>query len=157
MRIFILISLLLLAFPSWAEPDTAVVIEGTRVNLRSGRADTYRIIKSLEPGTRVEVVREESGYMQVKTSSGETGWLPSRMLKVEESKAESETSGPTAMDLQAEITKLRTELVQSQKQQPRPASGMLWWVWLAGLVTGVLVGMGGLRAYYLKRLKGLRI
>jgi len=102
-------------------------------------------------------LREEAGYTQVKASTGEVGWLPTRMLKIEEASTQAVADGPSAAELQAEITKLRTELVQSQKTQTGLGVGMLWLVGLGALVTGVLVGMGGLRAYYLKRLKGLRI
>ena len=155
MRIFSFIALLVLSLPSQA--DSATVIEGTRVNLRSGKADTFRVIKSLDPGTQVEILRDENGYVHVKIATGETGWLPVRMLKFNASTAQSSEPDPRLATLQAELAQVRAELAKSQRQQV----GFTTWVVVGaacgGLALGVLLGMGGLQAYYQRRLKGLRI
>jgi len=155
MRVFSLISMLLLSLPSLAE--TAIVIDGTRVNLRSGRADTYRVIKSLEPGTKVEILRDENGYVHVKTSGGDVGWLPERMLKYEPSPTHPNEPDPQLAILQTELSQARADLAQSQRQQV----GFTRWVvasaGLGGLALGVLLGVGALYAFYQRRLKGLRI
>ncbi len=159
MRVLLLISLLAWVLPSLA--DTATIAEGTRVNLRSGRAETYRIIKSLDPGTKVEIVPEDNGYVHVKTAAGDVGWLPVRMLKMETNTLHASARGsdpdPQIANLQAELAQMSAELVQSQSRQKKPSIGLVVSIGLGALVLGILLGMGGLQAYYQKRLKGLRI
>jgi uncharacterized protein YgiM (DUF1202 family) len=154
-RIFSLIVLLIASAPSLAQ--TAAVIDGTRVNLRSGRADTYRVIKSLEPGTQVEIMHDENGYVHVKTAAGDVGWVPERMLKYAASNANASEPDPRLASLQAELDQARAQLAQS----PRQPAGFTPWtlagVGLGSLLFGALLGMGGLQAYYQRRLKGLRI
>ena len=155
MRVFTLIVILAWAFPCLA--DIAIVVDGTRVNLRSGRADTYRVIKSLAPGTRVEILHDENGYVQVKTAAGDVGWLPMRMLKIEPAPPQNNTPDPKIAILEAELEKTRAELSQSPNQQNKSSPWIRTSLVLGGLILGVLLGMGGLQAYYQKRLKGLRI
>ena len=53
----------------WALPglaDTATVVEGARVNLRSGKTDTYRVVRALEPGVEIEVLRQEQALSRLK-------------------------------------------------------------------------------------------
>jgi uncharacterized protein YgiM (DUF1202 family) len=158
MRVLLLFSLLAWTLPSLA--DTATIAEGTRVNLRSGRAETYRIIKSLEPGTKVEIVNDDNGYVHVKTAAGDVGWLPTRMLKIETNTAHASAApdpNPQIANLQAELAQMSAELVQSQSRQKKPSIGLVVSIGLGGLILGILLGMGGLQAYYQRRLKGLRI
>ncbi len=154
MRVFILFAIF--AWASSCLADVATVIDGTRVNLRSGRADTYRVIKSLAPGTKVEILHDENGYVQVKTAAGDVGWLPMRMLKIEPT-APSATPDPKIALLQAELEKTRAELAQSPNEQNKSSPWLLFGLLFGGLILGALLGMGGLQAYYQKRLKGLRI
>jgi len=154
MRIFVLIAIW--AWASSCLADIATVVEGTRVNLRSGRADTYRVIKSLAPGTKVEILHDENGYVQVKTAAGDVGWLPMRMLKIEPTPP-SDTPDPKIALLQVELEKTRAELAQSPNEQNKSSPWLLFGLVLGGLILGALLGMGGLQAYYQKRLKGLRI
>jgi len=150
--------MLVWALPSLA--DTATVVNGTRVNLRSGKTDTYRVIKALAPGTVVEVLRLENTYVQVKTAEGDIGWLPLRLLKINVAlpiKAAAPDADTAVTPLQAQLTQAQAELEQSRGQR----AGLPLWVAVSagggGLVLGLLLGMGGLQAYYRKRLKGLRI
>lgn len=157
MKIFLTLALLIYALPSWAE--TAKVVEGARVNLRSGKFDTYRVIKALEPGTEVEVLRQEQGYVQVKTEEGDIGWLAQRLVKISPALPKSATTSPALDELKAEIAKAQAELQQVRNSNPSaPASiGLLIGIGLGGLGLGILLGMGGLWAYYRKKLNGLRI
>ena len=155
MRVFLLIAIW--AWASSCLADIATVVEGTRVNLRSGRADTYRVIKSLAPGTKVEILHDENGYVQVKTTAGDVGWLPMRMLKIEPAPPQNNTPDPKIAILEAELEKTRAELSQSPNQQNTSSPWILLSLVVGGLILGVLLGMGGLQAYYQKRLKGLRI
>lgn len=153
MRIFSLIALLIGALPALA--DTATVVEGARVNLRSGKLDTYRVVKALEPGTEVEVLRQEQAYVQVKTDEGDVGWLPLRLVKIMVSPPAPPVPAPTRDAPKAEIAHAQVE----QSRNPgEPASiWMLMGAGLGGLVLGLLLGIAGLHAYYRKKLNGLRI
>lgn len=155
MRVFSLITLLIWVLPALA--DTATVVEGTRVNLRSGKLDTYRVVKALEPGTVVEVMRQEQAYVQVKTSEGEVGWLPLRFVKITPTLPKQTVPAPTIEALKAEMAKAQAELKQSSNPGYVVSFEMLIGAGLGGLVLGILLGMGGLQAYYRKKLNGLRI
>ena len=156
MRVFVLT--LVLFWTSASIADMATVVEGTRVNLRSGRAETYRIIKSLEPGTQVEILHDENGYVHVKTAAGDEGWLPMRMLKIIPTPTPPHGAPePKLAQLQAELDKARAELAQNPEMQAHTSPLLLLGLGFAGIFLGVLLGMGGLQVYYQKRLKGLRI
>ncbi len=152
--------LMLLLGLVWALPvlaDTATVVEGTRVNLRSGKLDTYRVVKALEPGTEVEVLRQEQAYVQVKTREGDVGWLPLRFVKVTPAPPKQMAPNPSLEELKTEIAKAQAELKQSRNPGEAAPVGMLIGIGLGGLVLGILLGMGGVQAYYRKKLNGLRI
>lgn len=152
--------LMLLLGLVWALPvlaDTATVVEGTRVNLRSGKLDTYRVVKALEPGTEVEVLRQEQAYVQVKTREGDVGWLPLRFVKITPAPPKQMAPNPSLEELKTEIAKAQAELKQSRNPGETAPVGMFIGVGLGGLVLGILLGMGGLQAYYRKKLNGLRI
>jgi uncharacterized protein YgiM (DUF1202 family) len=68
MRFFSLCFVFFWACPAWA--DSASVVSETRVNLRSGRTEASRVVKALEPGAELIVLREERAYAQVKTAEG---------------------------------------------------------------------------------------
>ncbi len=159
MRILVLLLGLFSASASVA--DTATVVYGTRVNLRSGKTDTYRVIKALEPGTELQVLRLERAYVQVKTEDNEVGWLPLRLVRINtatpvaapEIKPVSDAPVPdsTVQALRDEIQRAQREL--KQKHTPE-ATGFWWMIGLAGipcLLGGFGIGMGGLQAYYQKR------
>ena len=156
---------MLIAMLVWALPglaDTATVVNGARVNLRSGKTDTYRVIKALAPGTVVEVLRLERTYVQVKTTEGDVGWLPLRLVKITVAPPEKQAEPDPNLSfnlqtLQAQLAQTQAELEHSRSQQ----TGLPLWLVVSagggGLVLGILLGIGGLQAYYRKRLKGLRI
>lgn len=167
MRILVLFLGLSAATLGWA--DTATVVDGTRVNLRSGKTDTYRVIKALEPGTELEVLHLERAYVQVKTDEGEVGWLPLRFVNINKSVDSASNKAATAapatapkpdpnlQELREQIQRAQQELKQSQLSEPAFSWGIIAAVGAGGLLLGVLLGMAGLQAYYRKRLHGLRI
>ncbi len=152
MRLFLLLAGLIGALPVWA--DTATVVEGTRVNLRSGKLDTYRVVKALEPGTELEVLRQERTYVQVKTSEGDIGWLPLRLVKI--------SAAPTPVVPMPKLETPTTATPQAEHTQNQiTGNNLSLWLVLAvglgGLIVGVVLGVAGLWTYYRKKLNGLRI
>lgn len=163
MKIFTILALLLWALPTLA--DTATVVEGTRVNLRSGKSDIATVVKALEPGTTMEVLRQEQSYVQVKTQEGDTGWLPLRFVKITPSPKPAATNAkltppnPPSVELEAEAEKEKAQAALVQSQSPTDAYSfeMCIGMGLVGLIAGILLGVGGLQAYYRRKLNGLRI
>ena len=153
MRIFLLITLLVWGLAVWA--DTATIVEGARVNLRSGKYDTYRVVRALEPGTEVEVLNQEKSYVQVKTKEGEMGWLPLRLVKIAVTPPPQPVVMPAAQKM--EIVPASAEIQQNVNAPYASSIWLLIGVGGAGLVSGILLGMGGMLAYYRKKLNGLRI
>ena len=154
MRIFLLVATLIWGIPALA--DTATIVEGARVNLRSGKLDTYRVVKALEPGAVVEILKQEKSYVQVKTAEGDVGWLSLRFVKI--------AVPPSSLEPVAAPDMQKTEGVQAPVDiQPNVKTQYVVSFWAligigsAGLLSGILLGMGGMLAYYRKKLNGLRI
>jgi len=155
MRLFLILLLLAVSFSTLA--DSATVLEGAPANLRSGKYDTYRVVRVLEPGTQVEVLKQEATYVQAKTAEGDVGWLPMRLIKI------AVASPPATPAPVLATVEQKTEIIKAQiepKQNPNEVNASTWQMLgagLAGLVLGVLLGMLGVEAYYRKKLNGLRI
>ena len=162
MRLFTAIFLLLGSAAAFAQ--TTGVTDDVRANLRSGRAEYYRIIKVLPPQTQVEVLTTEGDYTRVKTAEGQEGWMLSKLLTVQEAAAE-QAGTQTLEDAQSELHSAQAELakVQGELEQERSRTGSrpplftLIWVGLGALAAGIVLGVLILQAYYRKRLHGLRI
>jgi SH3 domain protein len=62
--------------------ETAWLSDSLWVNIRTGPADTYRILKTVQSGTRMEVLekQEDAGFYRVRTEAGLEGWIPNRYL-----------------------------------------------------------------------------
>ena len=155
MRIFLLVATLVWGVPAFA--DTATIVEGARVNLRSGKYDTYRVVKALEPGTVVEILKHEKSYVQVKTAEGEIGWLPLRFVKIAVSLPPRQESVAASDPQKTEVVPAPVEMKPSVKTQYVVSLWALIGIGSAGLLSGILLGMGGMLAHYRKKLNGLRI
>lgn len=154
MRIFLLVATLVWGIPALA--DTATIVEGAPVKLRSGKFDTYRVVKALDPGTVVEILKQEKSYVQVKTAEGDVGWLSRRFVKI--------AVPPSSLEPVAAPDMQKTEVVQAPvdiKPNVKTQYVVSFWALIgigsAGLLSGILLGMGGMLAHYRKKLNGLRI
>ena len=158
MRIFLLVATLVWGIPALA--DTATIVEGAPVKLRSGKYDTYRVVKALDPGTVVEILKQEKSYVQVKTNEGDVGWLPLRFVKMTVTPPPVPTEPPASSNIdapQAEIAKAQAEIKPSRNAGYAASIWIVIGVGFAGLVLGSVLGIVGLLAYYRKKLNGLRI
>lgn len=104
----VLLSLLITAAPLQAAQYIRDIVY---VPLRSGPSMQHRILANLSSGDGVEVVdRDPSGYVQVETAAGDTGWLEEQYLVDE----------PVARDrldaAQAEAARLRQQADQLQQK-----------------------------------------
>ena len=71
----------LMHVPAWAE---SAVITGSEVNLRAGPGTNYRIVDCLDWGTRVNVTDRSNGSWYAIEVDGETGFMSSAYLAIEE-------------------------------------------------------------------------
>ncbi len=83
--------------------ETKYVSDQLRVNLRSGKSNTHRIISSPRSGTELKVLEVDrvSGYAKVQLPSGTVGWALSRQLMGQ----------PSARTQLADLTKKNLDLV----------------------------------------------
>lgn len=122
-RIF-LFALALITLPIvQAETATRYIRESGPVELRTGLAKKDKTIKTLAPGTEVELLKlnPKLGFARVQLATGESGWIASRSMTTEAPIAKpvdtaAETISPeapskTPQQLQAEINRLETELI----------------------------------------------
>ena len=58
-----------------AEADTRYVGDQLVITLRLGKSTKHKILKTLETGTPVEVLEEDSTYFKVRTSDGTEGYV----------------------------------------------------------------------------------
>ena len=164
MKIFLF--LVMLIWGGMATAQTALVTDAARVNMRSGKAENYRVIRVLPPNTEVQVIEIDQDYAKVKAADGEEGWVLLKLLIIRKADTENVTQNQTALEAaQKELVTARVELANLQREveqthnQPgssAPTSFLLLWAFGA-FACGVVIGVMALRAYYHKRLHGLRI
>jgi len=82
MHVKTIISIILLVTGLTAQAQTAYVTDEFKVTMRSGESAKHRVVQMIKSGTPVTVlgVNKESGYTEVRTSSGKTGFILSRQL-----------------------------------------------------------------------------
>jgi len=164
MKIFLF--LVLLIWGGTVTAQTAQVTGTANVNMRSGKAENYRIIRVLLPNTEVQVLEIDQDYAKVKATDGETGWVLRKFLDIHKAETKSASQNQAALEAaekelvtaRVELANLQREVAQMHKQpgSSAPTSFPLLWVFGA-FAGGVVIGVMALRAYYQKRLHGLRI
>lgn len=170
MRFFLFLTLA--CWAGLAVADNAVVAPNVHANLRSGKTEAYRVVRVLGPKESVEILQVDGPVAQVRTRDGETGWVPVRLLTIQDppTPPARQTASPAPGRDQQALDQARQELETAQSklaelqdrlaEEQRQAESV--WVVVAvvaacALVLGALLGIAGLQAYYRKRLNGLRI
>jgi uncharacterized protein YgiM (DUF1202 family) len=166
MRILIFLAMLL--WGGAAAAQTAQVTDTANVNMRSGKAENYRIIRVLPPRTELEVIEVDQDYAKVKAADGETGWVLRKFLDIRKVETQNASQNQAALEaaqkelvmVRVEMANLQRDLEKRQQQGQEGTASPLRFLLLvvlgafaAGMVTGVMI----LKAYYQKRLHGLRI
>ncbi len=91
-----------------AQAESAWVRGGLRLNLRTEPGTQYRILGVLKTGDGVQVLKRTDEWTQVRTSSGERGWIPKGYLQAK---------APPAIRLEqieVELASLRAKLEASE-------------------------------------------
>lgn len=178
--------ILMLLWCGAATAGNAQVMEGVRAKLRSGDGENYRTLRVLPAKTVIEVIEEGDEFTKVKAQDGQYGWIKSSLLQPMQSVApvaapsqaapapaplvasvgEAGKVDATAVEAaQKDLLAAREQLAKMQneleKERARtdgePQFSTLLLSTLAAFALGIFLGALLLRAYYLKRLRGLRI
>lgn len=112
MRTGIIPALFLLVFSTASVAETVrYITDKTEITMRRGTGTQYAILRSLPSGMRVTVIQtDDSGYTQVRTPAGHTGWVLSRYLM---------STPPAALRLEAikrRYKQLQAEAIQLQQR-----------------------------------------
>ena len=98
--------------------ETRYVSDELEITFRSAPGSSKRILKMLKSGTPVEVlsIDKKSGYAQVRTGGGKTGYVLVRFLNSEPSAREQlQAMQERIHELQAEPDQVRSRLTQLQE------------------------------------------
>lgn len=166
MRFLLLVWLAML--PAAFAAESATLAPQAHVNLRAGKSLSDRVVRVLPPGSRVEILEIQGSVARVRTATGETGWVPTRLIVTDgappakvEAPPKAQSVAPTAAPLAAEalpepVSPAKPASSASAKEEPASP-----WFPLAtavgGFLLGAVVGIAAHEAYYRKRLNGLRI
>ena len=116
---FLVLTLLGSSLPAAA--DTGWIRGNIRLNLRAGAGTQFKILKSVETGDQMEILGRGESWTRVRTTDGETGWIPAGYL---------ETEPPPTLrlaQLETETSSLRTQLedLRSEASQLRETKATL--------------------------------
>lgn len=103
---FCLATFILISSPLPALAETVWLSDELWVNVRTGPSSEFRSLKTINSGTRMDVLEEdvEAGYIRVRTENGLEGWLPARYTQDEP------TGSIQAENLTAEKEQLQQQL-----------------------------------------------
>ncbi len=94
-----------------AAAETRYVSDQLIITLRSGKGNEYKIIKSLQTDTPVEVLEEDSTYARVRAPGGEEGYVLKQYLTIS-------TPKPVIIArLEKEQTRLKKQLAELEKKR----------------------------------------
>lgn len=132
----LMVPVMLMALDTAVAGGRVYVTDKAELIMRTGQGIQYKIIRVLTSGTALEVLEEnaESGYSQVRTTSGTEGWVLSRYLQTEpiaeqrladaekelaQLKAERDELRSTKKTVGGENTKLTRDLNQANDENQR--------------------------------------
>lgn len=151
-------------------PASMAVIQGTaNANVRSGDSEHARIIRSIKPGSRFEVLAQSAQFTRIKIEDGSEGWVLNRLIKIETAASEIAVSEALPAVVLAPVKTLPPvpTVTTVATEQPLKTSTMYqtllpYWKVLAVaaavlFLLGLALGFGWREYDYRKKLNGLRI
>lgn len=112
--------------------QTRYISDELALDLRSGPGNQYRIQQMVPAGTRVQVLEEQSGWSQVRLSTGLEGWVLTRLLanepsarsqldrvqsELSETRAENQELSAALEEAQSRVSTLESELAQISEER----------------------------------------
>jgi hypothetical protein len=138
---------------------------GAPLELRSGASLGYRVLASITPGDRLEVLQKGDGWVRVRTAAGKEGWVVEThldaaappfervgQLEAEAARLHAELAGLTAErehlrtsagELEGRDRERNEELDRLLRENARLSAGERWIEWITGaaiLACGLLGG-----------------
>lgn len=112
MRTFITLLLLTIS-TAVAADETAYITDQVEINLRSGQGNWFKSLKLLTPGMELTVLKNfpASGYSQVRTADGTTGYILTRLLQKERG-----TPASVAQQYEQKIAQLESESAKQKAE-----------------------------------------
>lgn len=115
-RITLFILTLLVLYPAVAEKR--YISDELWINLRSGPANDYKILKILKSGTHLQLIEtnEEAKFSKVITDKGLEGWVPTRFIQDEPISFEKLILTKRELDkTKADLTELQNKFNETKK------------------------------------------
>lgn len=153
---------------------------GAPLELRSGASLGYRVVGSVAPGERLEVLQKRDDWTRVRTSAGKEGWVVDAhlngtapplervgVLEAELSRLRTQLAGletdserlrTTAGELEGRDAERTVELDRLLRENAQLSAGVRWVEWVTGaaiLATGM--ALGALLRGFLAGRRGSRI
>ena len=75
-----IITLFSLLFSTASVAKVQYVSDELVINMRSGKGNSFKIIKIVKSGTPLSILKQDSGYTRARTPQGVEGWVLSRFL-----------------------------------------------------------------------------
>ena len=75
-----IITLFSLLFSAASVAKVQYVSDELVINMRSGKGNSFKIIKIVKSGTPLSILKQDSGYTRARTPQGVEGWVLSRFL-----------------------------------------------------------------------------
>jgi len=95
------------------------IVKASALNVRQGPGTSYSIINQLSNGAKVNIIKEESGWYQIKLANGSTGWVSGTYVNVNTTIASrgglSENSAPAASN-NSDVSDVRQQVVEYAKK-----------------------------------------
>ncbi|MBV0932240.1 TIGR04211 family SH3 domain-containing protein [Marinobacterium weihaiense] len=123
-KIVLFTALLGLSAPAWAERGH--IADDAHVFFHSGPSNQYRIIGRVNSGEPIEILsrNDNTEYVQIRTESGRTGWLPgtlvgagdSKLIELPKLESALEESRTTITEQADTIERLNSSLQQLQRE-----------------------------------------
>ena len=128
--IFVLIIIASNMIVPLAEADTRYVGDKLVITLRLGKSTKHKILKTLETGTPVEVLEEDSSYLKVRTSDGTEGYVlrqymsskPPKAHRIDELETENNTLQKKINELQKTKSTLEAQIKGTRQKYDQEIS-----------------------------------
>jgi len=113
-----------------AQADTRYVGDQLVITLRLGKSTKHKILKTLETGTPVEVLEEDSSYLKVRTSDGTEGYVlrqymsskPPKAHRIDELETENNTLQKKINELQKTKSTLEAQIKGTRQKYDQEIS-----------------------------------
>ena len=174
-----LLCALLLASGGAARAEESWAV-GAPLELRSGASFGHRVLASIAPGERLEVLQKRDGWLRVRTAAGKEGWVLEAhlnatappfervdQLETEAARLRAELAGlaterehlrTSAGELEGRDAERTAELDRLLRENARLSAGERWVEWLTGAAILVFgMGMGALLRTFLAGRRASRI